>query len=60
MIEDYIEKAYELLKIHRRISPPLLMRKFKIKYDMARKICNKVALRSHLEAKKLAKEVENS
>lgn len=58
MIENYLEQAYELSNIYRKISSFLLMRKLKINNDLAVKICNKVALRRHLEARKLAKEFE--
>lgn len=58
MMEEYMEKAYELSQVHRRISPAMLVRKFEINHAMASKICNKVSLRRHLEARKLAREIE--
>lgn len=59
MFENYEEKAFSFLKEFRRITPFLIMRRFHLKYDAALKICCKVWLRQHLEARKLTKEWEN-
>lgn len=59
MFEDYEEKAFSFLKEFRRITPPLIMRRFHLNYDAALKICCKVWLRQRLEARKLMKEFED-
>ena len=58
MIEEIEEKAYELSKTERRISPFFLMRKFKITFNCAQNICQKVWLRMHKDAKELASQLE--
>lgn len=55
MEENLISQVFEISKHCKKISPFFLMRKFKINYECAVKICNKISLRNHLEAKELAK-----
>lgn len=59
MFEHYEEKAWELSLIMKRISPFLFMRKFGLCANAANKLCAKIWLRQHLEARKLAKEIDN-
>jgi hypothetical protein len=56
MNENIEEEAYKLMSVFRRITPIFLMRKFKLNADMANKICDKIALRKHLEMRKFVKE----
>jgi hypothetical protein len=59
MIFDNIEDAaYALLNEFRRITIPLLMRRFKLNAESSTKLCHKLWLRQHLEARKYAKELE--
>jgi hypothetical protein len=57
MEEELERQAYELYK-QRRITTPFLMRKLKISWDMAQRICNKIWIRSYREAKALANGLE--
>lgn len=59
MIEEYIEKSWELLKEFKRITPPLIARKFKLNLDFAQKVCEQVWLRQNREARLAAMELEN-
>lgn len=60
-MKDYLFKeAYEFSKQFTKISTALFMRKYKIKYDYALKLCNKIRLKNRSKARKLAKDVENS
>lgn len=59
MMDNYVQKAWEIQsECRRRISPIFLMRKLKINYDFAFKICCKIRLRMHLEARAMAKEID--
>lgn len=58
-IEDLEEQAYEIAKQHLRISPHFFMRKFKLNYESAKDLCNRIRLRQHLEARRMHKEMEN-
>lgn len=59
MFENYENEALDLLKQFKRISPFLIMRKFKLSHEAANKICQKIWLRQHLEARKLMKDFNN-
>jgi hypothetical protein len=59
MYENLEEQAFNLLSVFTRITPRLLMRKFQITGIMATKLCNKIALRQHLEIRKFLKEKES-
>lgn len=58
MNETLEDKAYQCLNEFRRVTPCLFMRRFSLSLDGATKLCAKIWLRQHLEARKLAKEVE--
>jgi hypothetical protein len=58
MMEEYIEKAYLLLKVFPKITPALIMRKFKVTLEAANKICARVWLRQHKEARAAAAEID--
>lgn len=60
MMEIYEQKAWNLLKDFRRITPALLMRRFKIKGEFASKICQKIWLRQHAEARMAASKIYDS
>lgn len=58
-MENELEnKIFEFCSNLKKISPFLLMRKFKLNYDTANKICSKIWLKNHLEARNLARQVE--
>lgn len=59
MIEEYIEKAWELLNEFKRITPILVARKFKLEMKFAQKVCEQVWLRQNREAREAAMELEN-
>jgi hypothetical protein len=59
MLEEYVEKAWEMLKEFPRISPQLIARKFKLDLNYARRVCEQVWLRQHNEAKLAASMLEN-
>jgi hypothetical protein len=54
MFENLDEKAYQVACSNRKISPLMFMRKFKLNIEAATELCQKVWLRQHLEARKLA------
>lgn len=56
-MDEITNKAYELTQIHRRITPALLMRVMQINGDMAYKMCLKIWLRQHVEARKYVREM---
>jgi|GEM_PF-5197281 len=56
MNENLEEEAFKLLSVFRRISPIFLMRRFKINFEMAEKICSRIALRQHLDIRKFVKD----
>ena len=58
MMENIEEEAYKLLSKFKRITPVFLMKKFHLNPDCANVLCQKIWLRQHLEARKLAKELE--
>ena len=58
MNETLEEKAYAYLEFHRKITPTFLIFKLKLSDDAANKLCGKIQLRQHLEARKLAKQIE--
>jgi len=58
MIEDILEKAYELSKKQRRLSPVFLMRKLKITFKCSQKICHIIWLRIYKEARETASKLE--
>jgi hypothetical protein len=58
MLEEYVEKAYLLLKVFPKITPALIMRKFKVTLEAANKICAQVWLRQHKEARAAAAEID--
>ncbi len=61
MLENLEELAYQYCNENFfRPTITLLMRKFKINFEAAEKLSAKVRLRNHLEARKLAKEIENN
>jgi hypothetical protein len=51
IMDELENKAYDISKKHRRISPALLMRTLQVNGDMAFKLCCKVWMRQHLEAR---------
>jgi hypothetical protein len=57
-MKDLLEEAFKLLKQFGRVTPPLLMRRFKITWNYASKLRDKVNLRQHNEARELAKRIE--
>jgi len=59
MNENLEKEAFKLLSVFRKITPVFLMRRFKLNYDMANKICSRVALRQHLEIRKFVKELRD-
>lgn len=59
MIEDYIQKAWNLLKEFRRITPLLIARKFKLRLEYAQKVCQHVWLRQHITARQAAVGLDN-
>ena len=58
MFEDYEQAAYELSQHCRKITPVMLMRKFKLTYQVCHKLCCKVWLKNNIEAKNLASDLE--
>lgn len=52
------ERAYHELKEFRHISTALIMKRYKLTEDKAARLCHKICLIRHLEARALAKEVE--
>lgn len=59
MIEEYIEKSWELLNEFKRITPPLIARKFKLDMAFAQRVCHQVWLRQNREARLAAMELEH-
>ena len=59
MIEEYIEKAWDLLKEFQRITPILVARKFRLDLAFAQRVCEQVWLRQNREARAAALELEN-
>lgn len=57
MESELTKRAYEISKGFRRVSPALFMRKLKLSWDGAFKVCCKVWLKQHLEARELAKKI---
>ena len=57
MIADCEEKIVEYFKEYRKTTPALIMRKFQVSAEFANKICYSIWLTQHLEARKLAKEI---
>jgi hypothetical protein len=53
------EEAYEFCKEFKRISSCLFMRKYKLNFEHATNLCNKITLRRHLEAREMRKDIEN-
>ncbi len=56
MREEFFQQILEYSRGIRRISPPLLMRKFKITFEAAVKCCTKIWLLRNQEARQMAKE----
>jgi len=56
MIENLEEEAWKLMQIFRKITPVLVVRKLNINFDLAKKICDKLAFRQHLEMRKYVKD----
>jgi hypothetical protein len=59
MNENLEEEAFKLMNAFRKITPILLMRKFKLNAEMANKLCDKISLRQHLEMRKFVKETKD-
>jgi len=59
MLEEYVQKAYELLKTMKRITPCLIARKFKLDLAFAEKVCHQTWLMHRQEARLAASELEN-
>lgn len=59
MFENIEEEAYKLLNEFKRVTPALLMRRFKLNCDFAQKLCEKIIRRQNLEARNLAKRIVN-
>jgi hypothetical protein len=58
-MENELEnKIFEFCANLMKISPLMLMRKFKLNYDAANKICRKIWLKNHIEARKLSRQIE--
>jgi ribosomal protein S25 len=57
-IEDLSDRAYTELKKFKKISTILVMKKYQLNEDAARKICQNVWLRQHIEAREMAKGIE--
>lgn len=55
---DFEELSYQFSKKYLRISPILLMRKFKLTYEYSRSLCYKVRMRQYWEAKEMLEEAE--
>jgi len=53
-----IELVYKEIGQFRKISCILIMKKFKLSEDISQYICQKIWLRNHLEARKMAKDLE--
>lgn len=56
--EKMIELVYNKIGHFKKISPMLVMKKFKLSEEIAKIICQKIWLINHIEAKRLAKDVE--
>jgi hypothetical protein len=60
VLDRIIDEAYEYNKQFRcHISTAVIMRKFHLTNEVSLKIYHAVLLRGHLEARKLAKEIDN-
>jgi len=57
-IKTLDERTYELSKKFRKLSPALLMKKFKINYEAAQELHLRVCLRNFYEAREWRKNVE--
>jgi len=57
-IDNFIEKIRNELKNNRKISPILVMKKYRLSEDMATKVCQNIWLNQHLEARKMALGIE--
>lgn len=55
---NFEELSYQFSKKYLRISPILLMRKFKLTYEYSRNLCYKVRIRQYWEAKEMLEEAE--
>lgn len=53
-LENIDDQVYLLLQKFGRVSPLMLMRKFKINWQYAQKLCEKARLKQHNHAKSLA------
>lgn len=58
MYENIEESAFKLLNQFRRVTIPFIMRKFKLRWDFAEKLCIRLWLRQHNEARILAIKIE--
>ncbi len=52
------DKAFTDLASFKKISPILIMKKYHLSEDLAKKICQNVWLRQHKEAREMARSVE--
>lgn len=59
LVMGLTERVYIELKGFRKISPLLVMKKYKLSEDLASKICRDIWLKQHLEAREWAKDIEN-
>lgn len=55
---NFEEEMEKILVEFNGVSPLVVMRRLKVSLDMAKDLCQKVWLRQHLEARKLAKDLE--
>jgi hypothetical protein len=52
-LDKMVDLAYEIIEKKNKISVILIMKKFNVNEEMAKKVCCKAWLKQHLEAKKL-------
>ena len=57
MMNQIIEDADQLFQKYRKITPILIMVKFKLTYEKSVEVCKAVWLMNHLKARKIAKKI---
>ena len=58
MLENLEESVWEFSKNFPKVTPFLIMRKFRVTFVKAKTLCQKVWDRKHLEARKMAQEIK--